>query len=38
MADVEMGTLYDMNKGIIKNLKPLSKTKLREKKKRYNDK
>lgn len=32
MADVEMGTLYDMNKGIIKNLKPLSKTKLREKK------
>ena len=30
MADVEMGNLYDMNKGIMKSQKPLSKTKLRE--------
>ena len=33
MADVEMGTLYDMNKELMKSQKPLSKTKLREKKK-----
>lgn len=30
MTDVQLGTLYDMNKELMKNDKPLSKTKLRE--------
>lgn len=30
MSEVQLGTLYDMNKELMKNEKPLSKTKIRE--------